>query len=154
MQYQLNQLAQTDGIEVSFTVDGEAEDLPAEMEVAIYRILQEALNNVRKHAHATRVDVSAQFTPREVKMTVFDNGKGFDVPESLTDFASDGSFGMMGLQERAMLFEGDIFVQSAPDQGTTVQLTMPRQTNLAEIDLRKSSTRPEIDGDKKSSNGR
>jgi signal transduction histidine kinase len=148
MQYQLNQLAQTDGIEVNFTVDGEAEDLPAEMEVAIYRILQEALNNVRKHAHATRVDVSARFTPREVKMTVFDNGKGFEVPESLTDFASNGSFGMMGLQERAMLFEGDIFVQSAPGQGTTVQLTMPRQPGLANFSM------DEIDGDGKSPNGR
>ena len=154
MQYQLNQLAQTDGIEVNFTVDGEAEGLPAEMEVAIYRILQEALNNVRKHAHATHVDVSTQFTPREVKMTVFDNGKGFEVPESLTDFASNGSFGMMGLQERAMLFEGNIFVQSKPGQGTTVQLTMPRQTNLAMFGARDSSPGSKTDGGEKSSNGR
>jgi len=154
MQYQLNQLAQSDGIEVNFTVDGEAEDLPAEMEVAIYRILQEALNNVRRHAHATRVDVSARFTPREVKMTVFDNGKGFEVPESLTDFASNGSFGMMGLQERAMLFEGDIFVQSAPGQGTTVQLTMPRRKDLAAVGMRDSSGRRETVGDEKSPNGR
>jgi signal transduction histidine kinase len=154
MQYQLNQLAQTDGIEVNLTVEGEAEGLPAEMEVAIYRILQEALNNVRKHAHATRVNVLAQFTPREIKLTIFDNGRGFEVPESLTDFASNGSFGMMGLQERAMLFEGDIYVQSTPGQGTTVQLTMPRQKELAAFSVHDNAATPETDGSPKSANGR
>jgi signal transduction histidine kinase len=136
MQYQVNQLAQTEGIEVNLNVDGEAEGLPADMEVAIYRILQEALNNVKKHAHATRVDVSAMFTAREIKLTVYDNGKGFEVPETLTDFASNGSFGMMGLQERAMLFGGNIYVHSALDEGTTVQLVMPRHPDLTALDIR------------------
>jgi signal transduction histidine kinase len=154
MQYLVSQLAQSEGVEVNLNVEGEADGLPADMEVAIYRILQETLNNVRKHAHATHVEVLAQFTPGEVKLTVQDNGQGFEVPEALTDFASDGSFGMMGLQERARLFGGNIFVQSTPKQGTIVQLTIPRRADLAGFDINDASEVQKSDGSKKSINGR
>ena len=66
------------------------------------------------------------------------------------DFASNGSFGMMGLQERAVLFGGDIFVQSAPGQGTMVQLTMPRQKDPTLFAMRVVGT----DEAQKSANGR
>jgi signal transduction histidine kinase len=154
MQYLVSQLAHSEGVEVNLNVEGEADGLPADMEVAIYRILQETLNNVRKHAHATHVEVLAQFTPGEVKLTVQDNGQGFEVPEALTDFASDGSFGMMGLQERARLFGGNIFVQSTPKQGTIVQLTIPRRADLAGFDINDASEVQKSDGSKKSINGR
>jgi signal transduction histidine kinase len=133
MQYLVNQLAQSEGIEVNLEVEGKIEDLPTDLEVAIYRILQETLNNIKKHAYASRVNVAAQFTPQQIELTVQDNGRGFEVPETLTDFASNGSFGMMGLQERARLFGGNIFVQSAPQQGTVVQLVIPRQSPDFEI---------------------
>ncbi len=156
MQYQVNQLAQSGNIEVNLDVEGEVEGLPADMEVAIYRILQETLNNVKKHAQASRVDVMAQFTSREVKLSIRDNGQGFEVPESLTDFASQGSFGMMGLQERAMLFGGNVYVQSVPYQGTTVELVIPRQPTLATFDIRDVSleTSRQGDGAGKPPNGR
>jgi signal transduction histidine kinase len=128
MQYQVNQLAQSSSIEVELEVEGKAEGLSTDMEVAIYRILQETLSNIKKHARANRVKVTAQFTPHQIELMVQDNGRGFEVPETLTDFASNGSFGMMGLQERARLFGGNIFVQSAPNQGTTVQLVIPRES--------------------------
>jgi signal transduction histidine kinase len=135
MQYLVNQLAQSENIEAKLEVEGEISGLSADMEVAIYRILQEALNNVKRHAHATQVKVVAQVTKNQIKLIVRDNGRGFEVPEALTDFASNGSFGMMGLQERAQLFGGNISVQSGPNQGTIVRLTLPRQTNLTPLDL-------------------
>lgn len=135
MQYLVNQLGQGGKIEATLEVEGEVDGLSADMEVAIYRILQEALNNVRKHARATQVKVIAQFTKNQIKLTVRDNGLGFEMPESLTDFASDGSFGMMGLQERAHLFGGNLTVQSAPGQGTIVRLIMPRQSELPPFEL-------------------
>ncbi|MBN1218809.1 MAG: HAMP domain-containing protein [Anaerolineae bacterium] len=140
IQYLVNQLAQSEGIEVNLNVEGEAEGLPADMEVAIYRILQEALNNVRKHAYATQVDVLAEFDRRQVRLVVQDNGQGFEVPEALTDFASNGNFGMMGLQERARLFGGNIVVQSAPNQGTRIELLIPRQTDLPDFEVGVTST--------------
>ncbi len=136
MQYLVNQLAQSEGIDVEFKVEGTTEGLPADMEVAIYRILQEALNNVKKHAHATEVDVLAQFSDKQIILIVRDNGCGFILPDSITDFASSGSFGVMGLEERAQLFGGNIQVESQPDEGTTVRLIMPRQSDLTPIELR------------------
>ena len=126
MQYLVNQLNQSEGIEVKLEVDGNPDGLLPDMEVAIYRILQETLNNVRRHAQATSVKVVARFTPEEIQLTVTDNGRGFVVPESITDFASAGSFGMMGLQERAQLFGGDIFVESQPYEGTMIRMVMLR----------------------------
>lgn len=145
MQYLVNQLAQSEGIDVDFNVEGTAEGLPPDKEVAIYRILQEALNNVKKHAHASEVKVLAQFTNKHITLTVQDNGRGFIVPASITDFATSGSFGVMGLQERAQLFGGNIEVESQLDEGTIVRLVMPRQSNLAPFEIRNnfSSLSPE-----------
>jgi signal transduction histidine kinase len=141
MQYLVNQLAQSEGLAVYFEVEGEAEDLSADMEVAIYRILQETLNNIKKHAHATEFRVLAQFTKEQITLTIHDNGQGFEVPENMTDFASSGSFGMMGLEERAQLFGGKVLVYSEPYRGTTIRLVMPRQSTLSsQLELHTTST--------------
>lgn len=128
MQYLVNNLATSQGIEVNLKIDGDTEGLSNDMEVAIYRILQEALNNVRKHAHATKASVRARFGQTHIRLTVEDNGRGFEMPEAITDFASNGSFGVMGLQERAQLFGGDVTVISEPGKGTTVRMVMPRRS--------------------------
>jgi signal transduction histidine kinase len=135
MQFLVNELAQSGKIEASLEIEGTIENLSSDMEVALYRILQETLNNVRKHAQATQVKVVAQFTRRQIRLTVRDNGRGFEVPEAMTDFASMGSFGMMGLQERAQLFGGTLVVQSQPNQGTIIRLVLPRETNLTELQI-------------------
>ena len=135
MQYLVNQLEQNDGIEVTLEIQGEVADIPNDMEIAIYRILQEALNNVRKHAHATKVSVLARFTPRQIRLSVRDNGRGFDVPDDITDFTSSGNFGLMGLQERAQLFGGSIKIKSYPNQGTIMEMTIPRQSLPPQIPL-------------------
>ncbi len=136
MQYQINQLIQQTNIQVNFSVHGEPGEIPADMEVAIYRILQETLSNVRKHANASRVDVRTNFTASQIFLTVEDNGNGFEMPEALTDFASSGSFGMMGLQERAHLFGGNLTIETEPDQGTKLHLVMPRNPIIAQFELR------------------
>ncbi|MFN8454213.1 MAG: cache domain-containing protein [Anaerolineae bacterium] len=136
MQYLVNQLIQQEGIEVHFECEGTPEGLPTDMEVAIYRILQEALNNVKKHAEATEVNVLVQFAARQIILMVQDNGRGFDVPEAITDFASRGSFGVMGLQERAQLFGGTVEVESKLNEGTTMRLTMPRESDLSSPPIR------------------
>ncbi len=135
MQYLVHQLAQNQDIKVDFKVEGKHEGLPSDMEVAIYRILQESLNNIRKHAQATEVTVLVEFNKQEITLTVQDNGRGFEVPESITEFASQGSFGVMGLQERAQLFGGRITLKSQLYEGTTVQMVMPRQVSLSPFEI-------------------
>lgn len=142
IQYLVNQLAQSEGIKVDLEIEGEIEGLSNDMEIAIYRILQETLNNIKKHADATEVEVMAQFTRRQIKLTVRDNGQGFEVPEAVTDLASNGSFGLMGLHERAQLFGGEITVKSQLSRGTTVQMIIPRYSIPAQFKLDSSSIPP------------
>ncbi|MDM8531796.1 cache domain-containing protein [Anaerolineales bacterium HSG25] len=145
MQYLVNQLSQYGDIVVDLEVQGEPEGLSPEMEVAIYRILQESLNNVKKHARATEVDVLVVFKYNEIIMTVEDDGRGFEMPKTITDFASKGSFGVMGLQERAQLFGGRITLESEQGKGTRVKLVMPRQVSLSPFDI---YHRPYLQGSK------
>jgi signal transduction histidine kinase len=140
MQYLVNQLAQSEGIEVNLEIEGEVVGLASDLEIAIYRILQEALNNVKKHAQATEVNVEIRFTKRQIRLIVHDNGQGFEVPESVTDLASNGSFGVMGLHERAQLFGGEVAVRSQPQQGTLIEMIIPRQSNITHFQSQRDST--------------
>ncbi|NQT48035.1 MAG: PAS domain S-box protein [Chloroflexi bacterium] len=89
-------------------------------ELALFRIAQEALNNVRKHSEATEVVVRVEFDPEKVKLSVSDNGKGLEIPKTMSDLARLGKLGMLGMQERARLVNGTCSVRSEPDRGTTV----------------------------------
>ena len=69
----------------------------------------------------------------------------FEVPEAMTDFASSGSFGMMGLQERAQLFGGNVTVQSQPQVGTVVHMVMSRRSDPAQFELPTTSSVPDTE---------
>ncbi len=104
---------------------GEEERLDPERELALFRIVQESLRNIAKHAHATDVAVTLTFGPNDVTATVEDNGSGFDAPESPGAYAQAGHFGLMGMQERAQLFGGNVYVKSERGQGTKVIAYVP-----------------------------
>lgn len=105
-------------------VTGEERKLSSEVEVLIFRFVQEALSNARQHAEATQVVVSLDFRAEAIKATAQDNGKGFRVPENIGGFATKGKLGLIGMQERARLVNGDFHIASWPGQGTTVSLTV------------------------------
>jgi signal transduction histidine kinase len=96
--------------------------LPNSMEIALYRILQEALNNVVKYAMASRVSVLVYRRSESVVLVVEDDGNGFDV--TAVDQTSDG-LGLIGMRERANLLKGDLVIESAPGEGTMVKVTLP-----------------------------
>lgn len=102
------------------------ERLTTDTETTMYRFAQEALNNVVKHARATRVDIALEYAHTHVSLIVEDNGIGFDA--SVTHRAPEG-FGLIGMRERAALAGADFQIESAPDSGTTVILRVP--TNVA-----------------------
>jgi two-component system sensor histidine kinase DegS len=103
------------------------------MEVAIYRIVQEALTNVRRHAQATHANVDAQFLTDQIIVTIRDDGVGFAVPEETAELISMGGLGLMGLRERTQLFGGEMFITSETGQGTTVKVVLPRNPDLQQI---------------------
>ncbi len=112
----------------TFQIQGEEQRLDAERELALYRIVQEALRNVSKHAHATQVAVTVSFDTQQVTATVEDNGAGFVAPEAPTAYAQAGHFGLMGMQERAQLFGGSVHVKSERGKGTKVIVYVPMKS--------------------------
>ena len=96
--------------------------LTSEMETTIYRLAQEALNNIVKHARASRVDIVLEHTHEHVSLIVEDNGIGFTPSEIET---TGGGFGLIGMRERAALAGADFQIESAPGNGTTVILRVP-----------------------------
>lgn len=99
--------------------------LPPDMELAAYRIVQEALNNVIRHAQANHAWVEARFDVDHLVLAVRDDGQGFEVPRLPDDLARHGHFGLMGIQERALLYGGQVTIRSSPGEGTTLQVRLP-----------------------------
>jgi signal transduction histidine kinase len=111
--------------QVHFSVTGQVRRLPPDLELAAYRIVQEALNNALQHARASQVRVQVQFEPEHLVLSVRDDGRGF-VPPALPDaLPRQGHFGLMGIQERALLYGGQLALHAAPGQGTEVQVRLP-----------------------------
>src|SRR3989338_5321091 len=97
---------------------------PLRIETALYRIVQEALNNVTKHAQATTVRVQIQQEDGIVRCLVLDNGIGFDAPTVLSRTGAE-SLGLVGIRERVEILKGKLQIQSAPGQGTQLCVTIP-----------------------------
>ncbi|GAB4495997.1 MAG: hypothetical protein Fur0016_33230 [Anaerolineales bacterium] len=116
--------AQNSGIAVAFHKTGRERRLPPEVELALYRIAQEALNNVVRHSQARRAAVRLSFDAEHVTLEVSDDGVGFAVPQSPTDFAPNGHFGLLGMYERASLIGGRLEVESAPGNGARLRVRL------------------------------
>lgn len=101
----------------------EDQRLPPQIELAIYRIVQEGLTNVLKHAAATRVNVILSRTAGEAVAVIEDNGRGFD-PDQPASTPRPG-IGLLGMQERAAQLNGRMTLESSPGQGTTVFVRLP-----------------------------
>lgn len=113
------------GIKAELKVYGQKRRLAPEVELALFRIVQEALNNVRKHSRASQVVTTVEFGEGKVAITVQDNGQGFELPNRTGDLTTMGKLGLIGMHERAHLIDGVLTVRSAPGRGTTVTVNVP-----------------------------
>jgi signal transduction histidine kinase len=123
--------AQEDGLQVQLTVRGQPDKLPPHQELALYRIAQEAINNARKHAQATRIEVTLVFEINFVQLRISDNGAGFSLSSSLSEFAQHGSFRLLGIQERVWSVDGTLDITSSPEKGTRLHVNIPRNHELS-----------------------
>lgn len=112
-------------IEVEVRVEGDLRRLPPDTELLAYRVIQEALNNVERHSQATSAVVSFQFGGETLRMAVEDNGLGFEVEDFARKAAHSGKLGLLGMQERAELMDGELRIESWPQRGTVVSLLLP-----------------------------
>jgi len=113
------------GLQVSFRKEGAERRLAPSVELALYRIAQEALSNIARHARASQAALQFRFAPDGVVLEISDNGVGFEVPKSPAEFAPGGHFGLLGLYERAELIGAALSIDSAPGQGTRLSVHLP-----------------------------
>jgi two-component system sensor histidine kinase DegS len=114
---------QYSGIPCEVSVAGEPYRLPPDAEIGLYRLMQEALQNVSAHARAYRAEVAIGFAPGVVTLAVTDDGAGFDLDAVLRD--GQGHSGLLGMQERAGSLGGRLTIQTGPGQGTRVTVSAP-----------------------------
>ena len=118
---------QVDGLDSKFIEVGLPCRLPSSVEIAAYRVIQEALNNIRKHAGATKVNVRLQFLKEKLLVDISDNGKGFDLSQTMDSAVDVGHVGLIGMKQRAEMLGGDIKIKTGEGGGTNIVLTLPIQ---------------------------
>jgi signal transduction histidine kinase len=118
----LRTLGDRAGLETAWKVEGDLSDLDPVVEQTVYRVAEEALLNVERHAAAREIAVRLVRSHRRLTLTIHDDGQGFDVNETLEPI--EGHFGIAGMRERAELLGGQLEIESEPGRGTRVRLTM------------------------------
>ncbi len=112
-------------IPVDFQSIGVERRYSSEVELTLYRMAQEGLNNVYRHAQASQASVVIQFNPQATVLTINDDGDGFVVPDNPAELAPRDHYGLLGLHERAELIGANLEIHSALDQGTRLIITLP-----------------------------
>ena len=121
LEWQTEEFGKRTDIKSKFSASPEGLVLDRDRSTAVFRICQEALTNIARHAHATRVTASLKKGPRSVSLKIRDNGKGIEESQILDPRA----FGLIGMRERARFWGGEVKISGAPGKGTLVALRIP-----------------------------
>ena len=116
---------QETGIKLSVSLVGKEHKLKSEAEVMLFRIVQEALNNIRQHSGADRAEIVLDFSLPEFRLTISDNGCGFDLREGQQAEAEDSRMGLDIIRQRTKLMGGKLNICSAPGKGTSINIEIP-----------------------------
>lgn len=110
--------------QVEFFVFGLQRRLDSSVEVALFRIIQEAITNIKRHARAKSAAVKMEFLSDRIHIQISDDGRGFEPGRVMADKERDG-YGLVGIRERVQLLKGEFNITSAPGQGTTIYISIP-----------------------------
>ena len=113
------------GIKTDFKLMGEPVEVKELVQVAVFRIVQEALNNIKRHSKATEAVVKLEFMEKSMSLLIKDNGIGFNVDEVCDWMEEDRCFGLMGMRERVELLQGYMDINSDKEQGTSIFIRIP-----------------------------
>ena len=124
------------GLDVSLKTRGVNDDLKSAISLTVFRIVQESLNNIRKHACASNAAVCLEFVEdKKLILHVYDDGKGFKVDELETRKPDmDGGFGIFSMRERIELLDGDFSINSEPGKGTRLNIMIPLKREEEDLD--------------------
>jgi signal transduction histidine kinase len=121
------------GIKTEFQFSGSRGRLTPEYETVLFRITQEALSNVAKHAQATQASIRLELDRTQVCLEVLDDGRGFDVAQALGGADKQAGWGLLGIQERTSLLGGEHRIESAPGKGTRISVSVPLLTEREDV---------------------
>ncbi len=125
LRWYIKEYQQKCSIEVDFIAHGLRQRLSAEVETALYRIVQESLTNTARHANARKVLITMKEDVDAVYVTITDDGHGFDVGTLLKTPDQDRGLGLAGMNERAVLLDGSLDIHSSPGHGVTIEVRIP-----------------------------
>jgi len=125
LEWLASNVAEYSGITTKVNVVGEERLLTEEVAIALFRVAQEALRNVWRHSGATSAEMTVEFDKTKTRITISDNGKGFELPDNMGDLAKNGKLGLTGMQERTQLVGGTLTIQSQPGKGTSITVELP-----------------------------
>ena len=127
IQFELELIEKTGVYKTELKISGEERRLDGQKELILYRIIQEALNNIIKHAKASRINITLAFQPEQVGIEIVDDGVGFDTEKKLNEQVGKRGAGLSNMKRRMMLIGGSAEVQSS-SAGTTVYIALPPAT--------------------------
>lgn len=125
LELETEKLRKLDWFIVQFEITGDPVYMEAQKELFIFRIVQEAYNNILKHAYAGHVMLSIHYEKNRVEITVTDDGRGFDKNSRQENIPKNPSAGLLNMQKRADLLNGKCFIDSSPGKGTRIYVTIP-----------------------------
>lgn len=125
LRWYVDRLAQLNNVKAVFHTTLKEDYLPTEIETTLFRVAQEALTNVLRHSGAKQIDVSLNQGDGEITLSIRDDGRGFEVPETLQAVAMGSSLGLLSIQERLHLIGGQLEIRSAPGLGTEILTSVP-----------------------------
>lgn len=117
-------MSKESNIKTQIFLRGEERKLAPQTETTIFRVVQEALNNIKRHSKASEANISLEFASDCLKLSIVDNGRGFHLPEKLCSFALKNKLGLIGIQERIGLMGGTFQIHSKPGKGTSLLIEL------------------------------
>jgi signal transduction histidine kinase len=131
LRWYVDQQAQVSGLAAEVHAQMNGDRLPSEIETVCFRIVQEALTNILRHAQAQHVQVQVEQCADAIWLTIQDDGVGFDAGQVLAQAIQGTSGGLLGMRERAALCGGQLTIESAPASGTTIHISIPLESPSA-----------------------
>jgi two-component system, NarL family, sensor histidine kinase DegS len=122
VRWMLERLNQDGRLDARMVIGGQERTFSGGLDLLLFRITQEALNNVRRHSAATEVVVTMEFGKKTFKIVVQDNGVGFLVPDRIGSLVGEGKLGLMGIMDRVKAVNGVFLIESKPGEGTVVSV--------------------------------
>jgi len=114
------------GVTVNFKVIGKERRLPPQLETTLFRVIQEAISNIAKHAHAKKASLILHFRRSVIRVSIKDDGRGFDVEEAISSKDRPRGLGLLGMKERVELFNGTFIIHSRAGRGgTEIDIEIP-----------------------------